>query len=343
MPSPITEQAIEIIEAAPAQGPLRSADYADRLPPEAGALARVLRSEEIVKAVADYRAADAGAGAAQTWFRRLGQASAYGGFLAAVLGGALLYLGSDPSQETLRANLGLAQFALLAVSLLCAFVLFVSKPYRAWRTERGKAEAMRLRVFALIVGGRSERKDGEAALLPLQLECFRRHLLDDQRKFFARRGPQQRRIVLVWKILGAVSLLFVLAASLPQLLRLVHAGLLPEIVRTLIAQLPLDQKGYTLVGLLGGSLQGLVAALAVISPAQRNAERYKEMCERLERYAQVELDGVRAEAAAANANAVRDFARRVSDDLAEEGKEWLLLQRVLSELAQGQLARQPSA
>jgi hypothetical protein len=343
MPSPITEQAIEIIEAAPADGPLGSADYADRLRPEAGALARLLRGDEIVKAAAEYRAADARAATGQTWFRGLGQASAYSGFAAAALGGVLLYLGAEPSQETLRANLGLAQFALLALSLFCAFALFVSKPYRTWRTERGKAEAVRLRMFALIVGGRSERQDGEAALLPLQLECFRRHLLDDQRKFFARRGPQQRRIVWAWKVLGIVSLLFVLAASAPQLLRLEYVVPLPEIVRALIERVPLDQKGYALVGLLGGSLQGLVAALAVISPAQRNAERYQEMRERLDRYAQVELDKVRADAAAANAEAVRDFARRVSDDLAEEGKEWLLLHQVLSEMALGQLARQPRA
>jgi hypothetical protein len=343
MPSPITDQAIEIIEAAPAHGPLRPGDYADQLPPEAGALGRVLRGDEVVKAAADYRAADARARASQTRFRQLGQVTAYGGFLAAALGGVLLYLGADPAQETLRANLGLAQFVLLFLSLLSAFLLFVSKPYRSWRTERGKAEAMRLRVFALMIGGRSERKEGEAALLPLQLECFRRHLLDDQRKFFAGRGPQQRRIVWAWKALGAASLLFVLAASVPQLLRLEQMGLMPEIVRTLIAQIPLDLKAYALAGLLGGSLQGLVAALAVISPAQRNAERYKEMCERLDHHAQVELDGVRAEAAAANANAVRDFARRVSDALAEEGKEWLLLQQVLSELALSRLARQPSA
>jgi hypothetical protein len=341
MPSPITEEAVRIIDAAPAQGPLQSTGYADVLSPRAGALAEVLRDRKVAKAAADYRAADARADQAQTWFKRLGGAAAYCGFGAAALAGVLLYLGDGPSQEALRANLGLAQFVLLVVSLLCAFVLFLSKPYRTWRTQRGDAEAMRLQFFAFMMSGRGVPRDGEAPLLPLQLECFRRHLLDDQRGFFARRGPQQRRTVLLWKVLGIVSLVLVLGASVPQLLRLAPFGLLPEFVRFFIVQLPFDQRGYALAGLFGGAIQGLVAALAAISPAQRNADRYKEMLGRLNEYAQAELDAARLAAAAGDADAVHEFVKRVSDELAAEGKEWLVLQQVLSELALGQLARQP--
>ncbi len=38
-----------------------------------------------------------------------------------------------------------------------------------------------------------------------------------------------------------------------------------------LRDLPLDQKVYALTGLVGGTLQGLFAALSVMSPAQRNA------------------------------------------------------------------------
>ena len=340
MPHPITEEAIRIIDAAPAHGPLRPVEYAEALPGRAAALARVLTGSKIAETAGRFAAADASAIKAQTGFRRLGRASAYSGFAAAALGGALLYLGSESSQEALRANLGLAQFVLLAISLMCAFLLFVSKPYRTWRAERGNAEAMRLKVFALMMSGQSAPKDGEAPLLPLQLECLRRHLLNDQRKYFARRGPQERRTVLVWKVLGAVSLLLVLGASAPQLLRLDPFGLLPEVVRTAIALVPLDQKGYALVGLFGGSLQGLVAALAVISPAQRNADKYKEMLGQLDKYADARLEAVRLAASEADGVAVGEFAKGVSNYLAEEAREWLLLQEALSEMTLSQLAQQ---
>ena len=44
-------------------------------------------------------------------------------------------------------------------------------------------------------------------------------------------------------------------------------GVTPEALRGL----PLDQKVYALTGLVGGTLQGLLAALSAMSPAQRNA------------------------------------------------------------------------
>ncbi len=340
MPSPITEEAIRIIEAAPEHGPLQPIEYANALPPQAGVLARLLHDEEIAKAAGTYRDADLLAGTAQTWFRRLGAGAAYSGFFAAVLGGVGLYLGSGPSQETLQSNLGLAQLFFLALSLLCAFLLYVFKPFRTWRTQRGSAEASRLRVFALMMNGRSVVQDGELPLLPLQLECFRRHLVDGQRRFFARRGPQQRRLVVVWKILGGVAILLVLAAGLPQLLRLKQLGLLPESLVNQIERVPWGEKASVLVGLLGGSLQSLLAALIVISPVQRNAEKYEAMLKELDKYASEPLDAVRAAAVSGDSASVRGFAKAISDDLAEEGKEWRLLHQVLSEMALTQLASQ---
>ena len=47
-------------------------------------------------------------------------------------------------------------------------------------------------------------------------------------------------------------------------------GVVPEALRGL----PLDQKVYALTGLVGGTLQGLFAALSAMSPAQRNAAPY---------------------------------------------------------------------
>ena len=78
MRSKLTEEAINIIDAAPSQGPLRIAEYAKALPPRAAGLRRVLlEDEEIGKAVERYREADFAALDAQARFRRLGWTAAY--------------------------------------------------------------------------------------------------------------------------------------------------------------------------------------------------------------------------------------------------------------------------
>ena len=337
MTSPTTEEAKTIIDAAPSYGPLRPAEYAGALPPRAGALARVLRQMEIVDAGRDYARADADA---QGQFNRLGWTAAYSGFSAAVLGGILLYMGSDPSTATIRSNLGLAQSLFLSVSLLCALVLVFFKPYRRWRNRRGDAEVKRLQIFALMMKANEAAAEGEAPLLPLQLECFRRHLFHDQRDFFTRRGRQQSMTVLAWRVIGAFALLLVLASLFPQLVRLQAVGLLPEALQKLVAGLPLDQKHYVLAGLIGGSLQGLLAALAVMSPAERNAGKYREMRGLFEKYTSEDLTAARAAAAAGDVDLVREFAVRITEDLAAEGREWLILHGVLSEMAPRWFAQQ---
>jgi hypothetical protein len=332
-PAEITAEAIRIIADAPKYGPLRSVEYAKALPPRAAALARVLMDEKIVETAKDYFGADVSAGDAQGRFKRLGWTAAYSGFLAAVLGGVVLYLGSDRSIETMRSNFGLVQSTLLVISLVCALWLFMRKPYRKWRIQRGEAEAKRLLVFALIMSGQSNAKEGEAPLLPLQLECFHRRLLHDQRNYFARRGLQQRLTVLAWRVVGAFALLLILASIVPQLARLETFGLLPEVLQEFIALLPLDPKHYVLAGLIGGALQGLLAALTVMSPTERNAAKFREMRLLLDKYTVEKLEAVRVAATLGNREVVGEFATQVTGDLAAEGREWLILQEVLSEMA----------
>lgn len=339
MPS-ITEEAIAIIDNAPAHGPLQPEAYAAALPVRAAPLARVLGEQHIVDAAKRFRAADEAAIEAQGRFVRLARRAAYSGFLAAVLGGFVLYLPTD-GPEPLRTGVGLAQLFFLVVSLLAGFVLFLSKPYRTWRTERGSAEALRQQIFAHLMLREPGQDDPNGSfLLPLQLECFRRHLLRDQRDFFARRGPQHFRTVLIWKVIGVVAIALILAAALPEILKLYRFGLLPEQVHNLISSIPLSQKAYALLGLIGGCMQGLLAALTVISPAERNAQAYKTMRERLNGYADKELDGVRALAAAGDREAVARFVGKVGADLARESSEWQILQAVLSEKVPSHLAHQ---
>ena len=149
-PEEIAREAAGVIASAPGYGPLRPVEYAKELPPRAAALASVLMDEKIVEAAGRYQTCDAAAGKAQQRFKHWGWLAAYSGFLAAGLGGGLLYLGPEPSMAWARSNLGLAQSILLGLSLAFAFLLYALKPYRKWRVQRGDAEAKRLQVFALI-------------------------------------------------------------------------------------------------------------------------------------------------------------------------------------------------
>ena len=341
--SSITDEAKQIIDSVTAQGPLVPAQYAAVLPPRAASLARVFGRKEIIDAAEKYQRADNRAVRAQWWFVLIGKTAAYSAFLAAVLGGILLHPASMISDPILL-TLGAAQLVLLAVSLVCSLTLYAFKPFRAWRGERGQAEAQRLSIFSLMMFDTSSDPKVDTLFLPLKLECFRRHLLDDQISYFSRRAPQHRRVARWWFWLRVLALLFVLATSLPTLAKLQAFGWLPQGLQTLLPSLPLTGSGvretYALLGLVGGALQGLLAALAVISLSDRNADKFEAMLARLNYYSDKRLTGIRAAAAEGDSVAVGEFARQVVGDLASEASEWVLLQEALSEMTVKLVAQQ---
>jgi hypothetical protein len=150
--------------------------------------------------------------------------------------------------------------------------------------------------------------------------------------------------VVVWKVVGAIAFLLVLASFLRQLeVRLEELVPMPEAVRNFTSWLPVHQKVYVLAGLIGGSLQGLLAALTVMSPAERNATKYKAMLSLLDDYTADRLTAIRAAAAKDDRKVVNEFVAQVMNDLAVEGKEWIVLQAALSGLAPKLIARQRGA
>jgi hypothetical protein len=110
-------------------------------------------------------------------------------------------------------------------------------------------------------------------------------------------------------------------------------------VQRFIAALPLGERHYALAGLIGGALQGLLAALTVMSPAERNAAKYKEMRKLLDKYTAERVEALRSAAALDDRAAVSEFVAQVTGDLADEGREWLVLHEVLSEMVPRRLAQ----
>jgi hypothetical protein len=321
MRSKFTEDAIKIIERAPDHGPLRPLAYADALPPEAGGLAELLRTQEIAGAAKDFHEADGRAIHAQTFFTWIARTAAFSGFLAAVLGGLILYFGAAAVAHALGTVLGVSQIGFLALSLIGSLVLYSFKPFRYWRARRGEAELARVEIYSRII--RAPAPTSDALLLPLKLECFRRHLLEDQQAFFVKRGGEHRKTVRVWTTLRVVALILIVAACVPLLAKFPW---LPDAVRNPLARLPLAgpgvQEAYALAGLLGASLQGLLAALAAISLAERNADKYEAMAMRLKKLADDELEGARANAASLHLNEVETFTARITNDLKLEAYDW---------------------
>jgi hypothetical protein len=328
MPSPITEEAIQIIDSARSRGPLVPTEYAQELPPRAGALARLLLDKRIVDDAAKYQVADASAVRWRRLYTFLASTGLCVAFLSVVLGAIRLYFAvsaSAASIEWVRPYLGWSQWVLLAITVICVSTLFVLQPARRWFRARAEAEQSRLRLFRLLMSGSSGADATEAPLLPLQLECFRRHLLENERVFFHNRSRQYRRAVNVGKLLGAIALAFICLASLPQLVSsLSELGALswiPEAVERLVRGLLADKKLYALAWLCGISLQLLATKLVIISPVARHAERY-EMMNMLLDLDPWQISGVRVAAASGAREPVQWFSDSVLRALAAETKMW---------------------
>ena len=327
--SPLTEEAIRIVDRAPVDGPFKPASYALALPSSAASLARYLESKEAADAARKFEDADLKAIQAQLRFRQLGWTAAYATFLIAVLGGLLLYLLPARAVWT---NFGLLSATLLGVALFCASAIYLFKPYQTWRSERSNAEEARLQIFSqLMAGVENSSNDGALPLLSLQLECFRRHLLNHQREYYQRRAQQHRRTMRQWRFFRVLSLLLLAAAGLPQVPEFVDmfklAGAVPDILRDLSKYLPSDKKLYVLAWIYGLSLQYLLFTLAVISPAARIAKKYEAMCSSLD-VALGKLPAVRAAAERGDQDVVSAFTTDITASLRKEVLGWLVLSEI---------------
>ncbi len=102
------------------------------------------------------------------------------------------------------------------------------------------------------------------------------------------------------------------------------------------------QRIFLGLGIIAASLQGLLAAFAVISLDERNAARYRTTAENLDALAGRPLDEARAAAASLKdapekAESAREqvlaFAALVQSQISSEHREWIALRKVAPELA----------
>jgi hypothetical protein len=323
-PDQIIAEAKRIINTAPDYGPYRPDDYANALPPAASELAGLLRSRGMKELVEQYHDADRRAILAQTWNNLLTQAAALAGVGAGVLGGVYLLL--DVSVSPFSLGVGTIPFCLLAVALICLLSSFLFRPLRIWKVRRLEAEKLRLAIFNRIVG-RSE-KPGDGLPLALNLECFRRHLFEDQMIYFKRRSKDKQREARFWKGLGwFAATLTVLGSSIPQALAFItvlgdREGWFYDVLRFSASLLPTDRKLYAVLWFVGLNLAALATLLPMIYRSSDLAKTYRREFRFLKRCKRHLADARDAAATRQWASMYYLFPQLVLNMLLEGVEEW---------------------
>jgi hypothetical protein len=330
----ITNRAIEAIgrDEPSSDWILKPLEHAAKLPPEAGALKRILERKEHRTTMGQYAEADRNALSAQARYKRAGRI-ALGASLAATLVGAIFIL--PPAQgipADVRGLATLAEYFLLFVAFLAARYLTFAHPFDLWMKQRATAEIARIRLFNQIMQDGEVARENELPLLPLKLEYFRRYQLEVQRRYYNGRGTQHARAAGHNKAWRSISLALTVAAgcvvvlaslSLLSYLNIELADLLRSIVNFAV-WLRADDRWLLAIGVAGSALYGFAAARSLMNLDERNASRYLVTCDNLNYLHATQLDFARKRAAEGNELEVRGFVDRVQSLISSEHQEWVI-------------------
>lgn len=336
----LTAAAIDAIGAEPPSGAkLEPKSHVSTLRNQlkAAPLVRILQRPEFDQLCDAYETADREALAAQTRYKRAARLAAVASFLAILIASVMLLLRPGVLPPMVASTVLGAQFACLVVSILASLWLGWRRPYDSWMQHRAEAETQRIRLFRRIVETDEDVHSGELPVLPLQLEYFRRFQLDVQRIYYNSRGLQHRAAVtrgLIWR---GVALVLIVAAALPVLWTLQGKEWLPAAISPWLASMPpqteLAQRAFLCLGLVGGALQGLLAAYALMSYDERNAARYRDTWQNLEALSTRPLDEARNAAVLGQHDRVLAFVALCHEQISSEHREWVSLRSVAPELS----------
>lgn len=338
--SPATQRAIASIGIdQPNDWLLQPELHAAGLGTDARALKEILLQPRISATIDTFRSADEEAKAAQRFYKRLARVSAWSGFGAALLGSIVLVaVVMQPLGMLLAVATG-TQAALLLISLGSSLLIGSLQPFEAWMLKRAEAESARASLFNEVMA--ADTASDARALLPLQLEYFRRYQLDVQRHYYHQRGAQHAaaaRRAWWWRL---IAFLLVVAAAFPVVWSIQGALALP-LGYALPSRTETLQRIFLGLGIVAASLQGLLAAFAVMSLDERNAARYRSTAANLDALAGRPLAEARAAAAAASdgveeihsaRESVLAFVALTQEQISAEHREWIALRKLAPDLA----------
>jgi hypothetical protein len=303
----------------------------------AAPLVRLLESPDLVPIVDQYVASNRAAVLAQATYKRWARLSALASLLAVAIASIMLLPrvgGIDDATVTIAAVL---QFLLLALSFLASLWLAWRRPYDAWMRKRADAETARIQLFRQVTMADVSGQLSGLPPLPLQLEYFRRFHLDIQRLYYRERGDQHARAVrrrFVWR---CAALVLIVLATLPIVWTVQEKDWIPAWLGQWLTLLPpkaeFAQRLFLCFGLIGGALQGFLAAYAIMSNDERNSARYRETRGNLDDLAARPLAEARQAAAAGDRSRVYAFYALVEEQVSSEHREWTAIRQLVPDLS----------
>lgn len=304
---------------------------------KAGPLVRILQRPELEQIIDAFETADNAALAAQAKYKMVARFAAIASFISIALAAIMLLPRTGAVSEAATTAAVGAQFSCLALSLVASLWLGWRKPFEAWMQQRAEAETQRIRLFRRVTEADEPVNATELPLLPLQLEYFRRFQLDVQRLYYDKRGCQHRAAVrrrLIWR---GLALILIACAALPVLWTFQGKDWLPQSMTPLLATMPpkteLAQRVFLCLGLVGGAMQGLLAAQSLISYDERNGARYHDTWQNLEALSGRPLDEARNAAAQGDRERVLTLIALAHEQISSEHREWVSLRSVSPELS----------
>jgi hypothetical protein len=164
----ITERAVDAIgrDDEGADWKLSPKEHAEGLPPEAGALKRVLERAELKDLIARYYEADPAAKTAQARYKRTGSMGLYAATIATLVGALFLFPVDLWLTDPLRNTASAVQIIGLVIAFLAARLLALARPFNVWMQKRAEAEIARVELFDRIVRADEAVQEDEITLFP---------------------------------------------------------------------------------------------------------------------------------------------------------------------------------
>jgi hypothetical protein len=299
---------------------LQPQNHAKTLPAEARLLRQVLEDPELQSIIRAYKKFDEDANRAQRRYKLQAKGSAIATFLAIVVLPIYFFM-PDGAMDVVFVQ---AALVLVALGL---WIAGSKDAFRRWVQARAWAEEARVNLFKAVLKAteKSSHAGDELPLLPLQLEYFRRYLLDSQRSYYSRRGEYFIRAKSGSKRWATI----LLALSALPILWETH-GRVQTLFSEALARLPSKpdlEDVFLALAILAVGAEVLRSTYAEISLEYRNAWRYPKTGEKLDALSKEPLEEARAAALKNDRDAVIDFAESVQQELMAEQHEWIAMSK----------------
>lgn len=308
------------------------------LGPEAGPLSRVLSSTELDEPIKIFENEDRAAIAMQKRYKFAAGWAALLSLVAVIIAAVLIVvqplgLASVDVVQVLVIVQGGSLVASFALSLLGAHTRLFSR----WMAHRANAEFWRIEYFKRVLAADQEHGSDELPLLPLQLEYFRKHQLDVQRRYYDKRGGQHARSVRWGAVLRWLALILIVIAAVPPIAAGIGFDWQAYLVRSGWPMPPIElaiqQRAFISLSTIGAALQGWLAARDLMNQDARNAARYAATLVNLEALAERPLDEARLAATEGDKDRVLQFAALVDQQISSEHREWVDLRNLAPNLS----------